>query len=172
MQVCVIKNTEPKNVSIPLTAAAGGAVGLGLRYLLPVSKQEIDDVMFYQSDVIKQNHANEVKKNFMENISKQFKNDPDTAKSLFWEIANAKTAKAVKEAKTKIKNSPKEIQDAVAKLRKDLAMQLQASRNLTNANIKNAVKQARSIWAFLLPGVALGALGAYVYNVIGTIRED
>ena len=28
MQVCVIKNTEPKNMNIPLTATAGGAVGL------------------------------------------------------------------------------------------------------------------------------------------------
>ena len=53
-----------------------------------------------------------------------------------------------------------------------MAVKMRAAKNLTDANIKNAVKQKRSISAFLLPGIALGALGAYVYNVIGTISEE
>ena len=36
----------------------------------------------------------------------------------------------------------------------------------------NATKQARPVWAYLLPGIALGSIGAFVYNVIGTITED
>ena len=32
MQVCVIKNTEPKNVNIPLVAAAGAGAGLASFY--------------------------------------------------------------------------------------------------------------------------------------------
>ena len=53
-----------------------------------------------------------------------------------------------------------------------MAARMQASKNITIANIKNAVRQQRPYSHFILPGVALGALVAYAYNVVGTIKDN
>ena len=45
MQVSVIKNSEPKNVNIPMAAAAGAGTGLLLRHFVPVWKSEMDYVV-------------------------------------------------------------------------------------------------------------------------------
>ena len=66
----------------------------------------------------------------------------------------------------------KEFANELNKIKKDLLQKIKASRRLSMANIASVTKQARPVWAFLLPGAALGALSGYVYNVIGTIVED
>ena len=173
MQVCVIKNTEPKNVSIPLTMTAGGIAGLGLRYFMPVYKPEIDTVMFNQSDAIKRDNFETAKKTFIDKAKNLFKKEPENeALKLFLERMEARTAQEAKIAKEKIKNAPQTVKENVDKLKNVMAAQIKASRHLTEANIKNAVKQARPVWGYLLPGLALGALGGYFYNVVGTIKED
>ena len=91
---------------------------------------------------------------------------------LFLERMEAKTVQEAKTAKEKIKNAPQAVKENIDKLKNVMAAQIKASRHLTEANIKNAVKQARPVWGYLLPGLALGALGGYFYNVVGTIKED
>ncbi len=173
MQVCVVKNTEPKNVSIPLTMAAGGTAGLALRYFLPVYQPERDTVMFNQSEEIKRDNFVSAKQAFIEKIKNQFKKDSkNQSLQLFLERMEAKTSQEAKIAKEKIKNAPAEIKASIDYLKAQMAASIKASRHLTDANIKNAVKQARSVWGYLLPGIALGALAGYFYNVVGTIRED
>lgn len=173
MQVCVIKNTEPKNVSIPLMMAAGGAAGLGLRYFAPVYQPEIDTVMFNQADAIKRDNFESAKKSFIEKTKNLFKKNPkNEALQLFLERLEAKTVDEAKAAKQKIKNAPADIKAGIDELKNVMTAQIKASRHLTQANIKNAVKQARPVWGYLLPGVALGALAGYFYNVVGTIRQD
>ena len=81
-------------------------------------------------------------------------------------------SKKSKKAKEQIKHAPKEIKSQVKALIDDMAAQMRVSKNLTVANIKNAVKQQRPYSHFILPGAALGALVAYAYNVVGTINED
>ena len=173
MAVCEIRNTEPKNINIPAAAAAGAGVGLGLRYFLPVQRTEVDTLLFNQSEEMKKIQIRSAKKTFLENIEKRFKQNPsDESMNLFLQRMKAATTEEIKATKDKIKNAPKEIQDGVSKLKSALADRIKASKNLTEANIKNLVKQSRSVWAFVLPGAALAAMGAYVYNVIGTITDD
>lgn len=173
MQVSVVKTTESKNLSIPASLLAGGAAGLGLRYAVPVYKPEMDYVMFNKSDVIKENNVKAVKENLLEKAQTLFKSDKENeALKLFIKRAKAQTSQQVKNAKTAIKKAPQEIQAKVKLLVEDMAAQMQVSKNITIANIKNAVRQQRPYMHFILPGAALGALVGYVYNVVGTINED
>lgn len=173
MQVSVIKNSEPKNKSILLTAAAGGGTGLLLRHFVPVWKSEMDYVMFNQSDAIKEEAVKTVKDSVLDKAKKQLAKQPkNEALDLFIKRAQAKDAKESIAVKEEVQKASKTVRKQVKILIDDIAVKMRAAKNLTDANIKNAVKQKRSISAFLLPGIALGALGAYVYNVIGTISEE
>ncbi len=173
MQVSVIKTTEPKNVSIPAAMAVGGAVGLGLRYAIPVYKPEMDYFVFNKSDVMKEDNVKAVKKNVIEKAQDLLKKDKDNeALKLFIKRAKAKTSQQLKAAKAAINKAPQEVQTKVELMVDDLAAQMKASKNITIANIKNAAKQARPYTHFILPGAALGALVGYAYNVVGTINED
>lgn len=173
MQVSVIKTTEPKNLSIPAAMATGGAAGLGLRYAIPVYKPEMDYVMFNKADVLKEDTLKSVKNNVIEKAQKLFNaNKEDKALELFLKRVKAETPQEALEAKKLIKQETPEILKKVKFMIDDLAAQMRVSRNLTVANIKNAVKQQRPYSHFILPGVALGALVAYVYNIVGTINED
>lgn len=173
MQISVIKITEPKNASVPTAMAVGSAAALGLRYAMPVYKPEMDYFLFDKSDMVKEDQVKAVKKGIIETAESLFKQEKDNeALKLFIKRAKAETSKQVKTAKASIKKAPAEIQQEVKLLISDLAARMQASKNVTVANIKNAVKQQRPYAPFLLPGAALGALVAYIYNVVGTIKED
>ena len=173
MQVSVIKTTEPKNISIPAAMAAGGAIGLGLRYALPVYKPEMDYFVFNKSDVMKEDNVNAVKRNVIEKAQVLLKKDKENeVLKLFIRKAKAETAQQLKTVETAINKAPQEIRAGVKAMVEDLAAQMKASENITIANIKNAAKQARPYSHFILPGAALGALVGYAYNVVGTISED
>ena len=190
MSVSVVTNTEPKNANIFATAALGGAVGGAIRYFKPVTKQEIDTVLFGESDIIRQNSIRQARKSATNDIVKMFsKNRDNKAFELFMErakasvkYANAKEAEnatarreAVKLAtiaKDKIKAAPASIQKEIKSLTQIVINKVKAARVLSENALKDAVKQARPWPAYILPGVALGALFAYFYNVVGTISKD
>ena len=172
MQVCVIKNQEPKNSSIPLMTVAGGVTGLAIRQFLPAQQNEIDTFLFNQSDTLKRSSINNTIKDFMQNIKQQHQKDSNNlVLDLFIKRREAKDFNSLKLAKLSIKNSSEEVKNRISKLRTELATKILASRQLSQSTIENATKQARPIWAFLLPGMAIGALSAYIYNVIGTIKD-
>ena len=126
-----------------------------------------------KSDVIKEDNMKAVKKAIIEKAQETFKLDKENeALRLFIKRAKAETTQQIKTAKNAIKKAPQEVQENVKNLVNDLAARMQASKNITIANIKNAVRQQRPYSHFILPGVAFGALVAYAYNVVGTIKED
>ena len=176
MQVCTIKNTEPKNVSIPLTATIGGTMGLALRQFLPAQSGEIDTFLFNQADTLKRDATNTAIKEFMNDLKQKLKKDPTNKPlDMFIRSREAKTREDIWGTRQGIKNNSnasKEFANEINKIKKALFQKIKASRQLSEANIINATKQARPIWAYLLPGIALGSIGAFVYNVIGTITED
>lgn len=173
MQVCVIKNSEPKNISIPKTATIGGMLGLAVRQFLPAQQGEIDTFLFNQADTLKRDSSNTAIKEFIKDIKlKHNKNPENQVYDLFIKSKEAKSTKEIKYLRNIIKNTPVEIQEQIATLRNNLASKIYAARQLSKTNIQNAVKQSRPVWAYLLPGIALGSIGAFVYNVIGTITED
>ena len=75
MPVCVIKNTEPKNISISATAMAGGAAGLALRHFVPAQKEEIDTFLFNQSDSIKKDSTKQAINEFMNDLKAKLRKD-------------------------------------------------------------------------------------------------
>lgn len=190
MSVSVIKNTEPKNVNIPLAAAAGAGAGIAARQIIPVLKPEIDMVLFGESDVIRQNNIKHARKNAIDEVVKMFSKDKDnealklfldrTKASIKYEnaqeiqSANAKieAVKMAKAAKEKIKAAPESIQKEIQSLTQKVINKVRAARKLTEVNLKTSVKQMRPYAPFILPGIALGAVSAYIYNVIGTISKD
>jgi len=176
MQVCVIKNTEPKNMNIPLTATAGGAVGLALRHFVPAQKEEIDTFLFNQSSSIKKDSTKQAINEFMNDLKNKLRKDPTNKPlDMFIRSREAQGYDEVWGTRQGIKNNSKaskEFANEINKIKKALAQKIKATRQLSTSNIENATKQARPLWAFLLPGVALGTVLAYVYNVVGTIAED
>ena len=190
MSVSVVNNTEPKNVNIFKTAMIGGAAGLALKYAKPVTKNEVDTVLFGESDVIRANNIKQARKNVISDIVKMYsKEQKNDALNLFLERTNASirysnaldagnsTAKKeavelAKAAKEKIKAAPQAVQNEIKEMTKKVINKVRAARLLSENAIKNAVKQSRPFPAYILPGVALGALCGYIYNVIGTISED
>lgn len=187
MSVCVIKNTQPKNTSIPVAMAVGAASGLALRHFLPVSKPEIDTVMFGEPEFLQEASVKMAKKDIFSNLKKALNADKNNqALNLFYERAEAsmkydsahtkelkdKAVALAKAAKEKIKNAPDAVKKEIKDLTQSCVNKIKVARVLSEANVKNLVKAKRSYTAFLLPGIALGALASYVYNVIGTINQD
>ena len=173
MAISAIQKTEPKNMSIPLTAAAGGAAGLALRHIIPVCKEEIDYVYFNQVNDLKQNNLLSAKKNFIEIAKKQLSKEKNNeALKLFIKRASAKSVFHAKEAKEKIKNAPQNVQAQVKTYLDAFFKKMKAAKILANGNMEQLVKQQRPYLAFILPGLALGAAAAFVHNVVGKISEN
>lgn len=186
----VTMNTEPKNTSILKTAAIGGAAGVALRYLKPVSQNEVDTVLFGEFNTLKENNIKTVKKAVLEETEQMISKDRNnTALKLFLERLEAtvkyETAKEynntaaqkdavdiAKKVKTTLKNSSDEIKTAYKELVKKAFNKAKASKFLSESNIKQTVKQSRPVSAYLLSGIFLGALCGYIYNVVGTISKD
>ncbi len=190
MAVSVIKSTEPKNVNIITATALGAGAGLAVRQFMPVTKLEIDTVLFGESAAIREASINQARKNTMKEISKMLAQDKENpVYKLFLERlrASADFAKAqetnnikakkvaiemAKKAKESIKSAPNVVRYEFDKLTKKVINQVKAARVVSENSLKSAVKQQRPVSSFVLPGMALSALGTYVYNVVGTISQD
>lgn len=190
MAVSVIKSTEPKNANIITATAIGAGAGLAVRQFMPVTKLEIDSVLFGESEAIREASINQARKNTMKEISKmlatekenpvykiffkRLKASADFAKAKETNNAKAKQAaiEMAKKAKESIKSSPSVIRYEFDKLTRKVINQVKAARVVSENSLKSAVKQQRPVSSFVLPGMALGALGAFVYNVVGTISQD
>lgn len=191
MSVSVIKSTEPKNANIFLATTAGAAVGVGARHLLPVWQSEVDSVLFGEYSRIKDYHVNQAKKQAMNEVANVAKKSSFSkiAQKLFIERMNAsekftlaqqkndvamkkKAIELAKKAKISIKMAPDKVKKEIAILTNRAINNFKAARLLSEDAIKSAVKHQRPLKAFALPGAALGLLGAFVYNVVGTINRD
>lgn len=190
MAVSVIKSTEPKNANIITATAVGAGAGLAVRQFMPVTKLEIDTVLFGESAAVRETSINQTRKNTMKEISKLFAQDKENpVYKLFFErlkasaefakaqeINNAKAKKVAiemaKNVKEKIKTAPEPIRFEIKKLSEKVINQVKASRLVSENALKSAVKQQRPVSSFVLPGMALSALGTFVYNVVGTISQD
>lgn len=190
MAVSVIKSTEPKNANIITATALGAGAGLAVRQLMPVTKPEIDIALFGESDAIREASINQTRKNTMKEISKMLAKDKENpVYKLFFERLKASVdfAKAqetnnteakkaavamAKKAKESIKLAPNTIRYEFDKLTRKVINQVKAARVVSENSLKSAVKQQRPVSSFVLPGMALSALGTYVYNVVGTISQD
>lgn len=172
MQVCVIKNTDSRNINIPVAMAVGGAAGLALRQFLPVQKAEIDTFLFNHSDSIKKDSANNAIKQFMLEAKQAAHKNPENKALHFFIRSREAKGQEAKRLKFFIKNLSEEFQGEISQLRSSLANRVRASRQLSLSVIKNATKSSRPVATYLLPGIGLSALGAFVYNVVGTISKN
>lgn len=183
-------NTEPKNTSILKTAALGGAAGVALRYLKPVSQNEVDTVLFGEFNTLKENSIKSAKKTIMEETAQAISNDrKNKALKLFYERLEASSkyelakennnkeaqkyaAELANNVKKAIQQSSEEVKKEIKALSRKAFNKVKASKFLSESNVKQTVKQSRPVSAFLLPGIFLGALCGYIYNVVGTISKD
>lgn len=184
MQVCVIKNTEPKRASLPLTGAFCGLVGYTLKHNLPVDMGEIETFYPNKSATLVDRNVKVVKQECLENIATMARKG-NLAADLFVQKVNAENAIKVspsKEAlsaakknldniKNQIKNASPEIRDAIAHYSTQIAERIKSAKDVSSSILEAAIKSKRSTSFYVVPGVVLGIAGAFVYNVIGAIKE-
>ena len=185
MQVCVIKNTEPKRASLPLTGAFCGLVGYTLKHNLPIEMDEVDAFYPNKSATLVDRNIKVVKQECLENIAAIARNDKNSAADLFIRKVNAEEAvrmspsqeamaaakQNLRNIKNEIKNAAPEIKTSISHYAGQIAERVKSAKTISTTVLGDAIKANRSTSLYVLPGVVLGIAGAFVYNVIGAIRE-
>ena len=165
MQVCVIKNTEPHN--------------------LPIEMDEVDAFYPNKSATLVDRNIKVVKQECLENIAAIARNDKNPAADLFIRKVNAEEAvrmspsqeamaaakQNLRNIKNEIKNAAPEIKTSISHYAGQIAERVKSAKTISTTVLGDAIKANRSTSLYVLPGVVLGIAGAFVYNVIGAIRE-
>lgn len=184
MQVCVIKNTEPKRASLPLTGAFCGLVGYTLKHNLPVEMSEVEAFYPNKSATLVERNVKVVKQETLENIATMARRG-NPAADLFIKKVEAENAiklspsrealnaakKNLDNIKNQIKAASPEIRDAIAHYGTQIAERIKSAREVSSTVLEAAIKANRSTSLYVIPGIVLGVAGAFVYNVIGAIKE-
>ena len=184
MQVCVIKNTEPKRASLPLTGAFCGLVGYTLKHNLPIEMGEIEAFYPNKSATLVDRNVKVVKQEAIENIATMARKGNQAA-DLFIKKVDAENAIKVSPSKeaiiiakknldnirNQIKNASPEIKDAIAHYSTQIAERIKSAKDVSSTVLEAAIKANRSTSLYVIPGIVLGVAGAFVYNVIGAIKE-
>ena len=185
MQVCLIKNTEPKRASLPLTGAFCGLVGYTLKHNLPIEMDEVDAFYPNKSATLVDRNIKVVKQECLENIAAIARNEKNPAADLFIRKINAEEAvkmsptqealtaakQNLRNIKNEIKNAAPEIKTSISHYAGQIAERIKAAKTVSSTVLDAAVKANRSTSLYVIPGVVLGIAGAFVYNVIGAIKD-
>ncbi len=159
MQVCVIKNTEPKRASLPLTGAFCGLVGYTLKHNLPIEMDEVDAFYPNKSATLVDRNIKVVKQECLENIAAIARKEKHPA------------ADNLRNIKNEIKNAAPEVKTAIAHYAGQIAERVKAAKVVSSTVLDAAIKANRSTSLYVIPGIVLGVAGAFVYNVVGAIKE-
>ena len=184
MQVCVIKNTEPKRASLPLTGAFCGLVGYTLKHSLPIEVDEYNNYYPNKTATLVDRNMKVARQEAIENIATAARKG-NLAADLFVRKMNAEdeikvspTQELLNEEKKnldgikeQIKNATPEIKDAISHYTAQVAEKVKDAKQASGTLMEAAIKSKRPTSLYVIPGVVLGVAGAFVYNVIGAIRE-
>lgn len=185
MQVCVIKNTEPKRASLPLTGAFCGLVGYTLKHNLPIEMDEVDAFYPNKSATLVDRNIKVVKQECLENIAAIARKEKHPAADLFIRKVTAEEAvrmspsqealtiakQNLRNIKNEIKNAAPEVKTAIAHYAGQIAERVKAAKVVSSTVLDAAIKANRSTSLYVIPGIVLGVAGAFVYNVVGAIKE-
>lgn len=175
MEVRVIKAPEPrkpKQVSIPLIAAAGGVTGYALKYALPLGLDEINEATNGQYKKQLRKSVVDARNSEIQEIKNILAKEPaNKAADLFIkcksEIPDVRNAARleIKNAAPKLKNEIKEFAHAVS-------VKGKVAYNSTKLLLDASIKHNRVTSFFVVPGIVLGVVGGFVYNVIGKFKDS
>ena len=172
MPISVINKTESSNINIPASTLVGGAAGLALRQFFPVFQDEVDYVLFRQTEIAKKADLIYAKDSFINSAKSALAKDKNNeALKLFIKRVEAKSISEAKAAKDKFKKAPAIVQKEFKKLMKEFLTNMKTKKQVYEETMKTYVKQKRPYGPYVLPGLAFGAAIAYVYNVVGKISE-
>ena len=85
--------------------------------------------------------------------------------------SQSKDKNVVKEAREAQKTLSKEAITQLAEIRNNLASKIKVARRTTTYLLSSSAKNARPASIFMVPGVILGLVFAFAYNVIGDMRN-
>lgn len=184
MQVCVIKNTEPRKASLPLTGAFCGLVGYTLKNNMPILLDEVDSFYPNKAATLIDRNAKVLKDEYITKLSKTAREGNEAA-DLFVRKENAKNAvrmatsndslkiarQNLKNIRNQIKNAPDTLKQRIAFYSKNAAQKVSKARNISGTVLEAAIKSGRSNLLYTVPGVVLGVVGAFVYNVVGVFKD-
>lgn len=174
MEVRVINNTEPKKaqkVNIPIAAAVGGLGGYAIKHTLPLGIKEINDYTGgnYNNEIRKS--ASRAKQSELDALRNYIKNKSKTdAMDMFLRSKSA-DKEVAKQARKEIQKSPRavraQINDVASAIAKKVKLAAKSKKYLLDSGIKND----RPSSIFIVPGIALAVVSAFVYNVIGRFKD-
>lgn len=182
MVVRVVSISEPKEskkVSTPLMAVLGGMAGYSLKYAIPLSKTEINEATDFQYQNIINQKGFEAKKAELEELALLLKKKPDPALDTFLKSKIKLNVNSgfteTKDFKTSRELCRKGAPELVSRIREyahGVAVKVKIARSSTKFLLDSSIKNSRPASVFVVPGVVLGVIGAFVYNVIGKFRES
>lgn len=182
MEVRVIKTSEPreqKKINVIAAGAVGAVSGFAVKYALPVSKEEINEFTDFQFRNIVNQKGLEAKKAELAELSREYKLKPELALDLFLkskEECNAKTEWARRRVlitnRGDIRKATPEIRKKINEYARTVASKVKTARSSTEYLLASSAKDARPVAGFVVPGIILGIVVAFVYNVIGKFRES
>lgn len=174
MEVRVIKASEPpKNnkINVPLSAAIGGVSGYALKYALPVTLEDLNEFTNHQYQQFLDEKTAKTRKNFLKNIEAEAKKTPDNKAIDIFIKSQSKDQNVAKAAFKERKNLPKETLKQLTEIRNNLASKIKVARQTETFLLSSSAKNARPASIFVVPGVILGLVFAFIYNVIGDMRN-
>ncbi len=165
---------QPKRASILLTAAAGGGLGYGLKRFLPVGEEELAQVkgIGYKDELLKLNEKAQNQE--IRDLRKHFRKNPfENSKKAFDTFRKMQSTDTVVKANgeniyNKGTESLKKAVDAIKAQVKAAGAKVEAKQ------LSDYIKEARMKrpgYVYAVPGIILGVVGAFVYNVIGKFRD-
>ena len=174
MEVRVIRASEPsKNntINVPLSAAIGGVSGYALKYALPVTTEDLNEFTNHQYQNIINEKTAKTRKNFLKSIKAEAQKAPDNKVLDIFIKSQSKDKEVAKQALAQRKTLPETALKELAEIRNNLASKIKVARQTTTYLLSSSAKNARPASIFVVPGVILGMVFAFIYNVIGDMRN-
>ena len=174
MEVRVIKASEPsKNnkINIPLAAAIGGVSGYALKHALPVTIEDLNEFTNHQYQKMIEEKTTKTRNKFLKSVEKEAKRAPENKALDIFIKSQSEDKEIAKQALKERKNLPKEALKQLTEIRNNLASKIKVARQTTTFLLSSSAKQARPASIFVVPGVILGMVFAFIYNVIGDMRN-
>ena len=108
---------------------------------------------------------------FLKGVEKEAKRAPENKALDIFIKSQSEDKEIVKQALKARKNLPKETLKQLTEIRNNLASKIKVARQTTTFLLSSSAKHARPASIFVVPGVILGMVFAFIYNVIGDMRN-
>lgn len=174
MEVRVINAAEQrktKNASIPLTAAVGGLTGFALKHTLPLGMKEINEYTGGNYNKEIRRSAFVARDNELANLQKLLKDKPQFEALDIFLKSKSSDKEVAKQARKQIQKGSRELRSQIRDYASTVAKKMRLEGKSKKYLLDSGILNDRPAAVFVVPGIVLGTIGAFVYNVIGHFKD-